>query len=271
MAFLHLSGLLPLLLVVFLTSFLAAEVSAAAPAAPAAASPPRTVDCWQNCGRSGPCGWCDKVGFVGKCCRKHFNGGEKGCLPEEGGTGHVCVAAEAGSGWDAVADFTPTPAPAQAPAGAFAGLVAETNERQAVPQVITPAGGVPGMAITGKGAMNFLMGQMPAVEGGDSHQDGGDKVDIGVFLQERRGLERQGEGQGQGQRRQALRAVSSESKDVPPGAFPPAGRPAADSAASPLHALMDGNFASSFRMQVRRRQGVFRGSRERERERERVD
>ena len=62
-----------------------------------------TAECLSTCGRSGPCGWCDKVGLAGKCCRKDFNGGEKGCLAEEGGTGkHVCVAAVAGSGWDDV-------------------------------------------------------------------------------------------------------------------------------------------------------------------------
>eukprot|EP00808_Paulinella_micropora_P015133 g20014.t1 len=55
-------------------------------------------DCWNNCGKSGPCAWC---GADGMCCRKGFNGGEGGCLPEQGDENrHACVAAAPGDGSD---------------------------------------------------------------------------------------------------------------------------------------------------------------------------
>jgi len=48
------------------------------------------IDCWSDCGKSGPCKWCGD----GKCCRQGYNGGENGCGAAEGGQNkHVCVSA----------------------------------------------------------------------------------------------------------------------------------------------------------------------------------
>eukprot|EP00397_Hematodinium_sp_SG-2012_P042626 GEMP01047191.1.p1 GENE.GEMP01047191.1~~GEMP01047191.1.p1 ORF type:complete len:416 (+),score=48.76 GEMP01047191.1:82-1329(+) len=47
-------------------------------------------ECWTQCNKSsGPCDFCGS-GF--KCCRKNWNGGEKGCHTDEGAENHhVCV------------------------------------------------------------------------------------------------------------------------------------------------------------------------------------
>ena len=46
------------------------------------------ADCWGGCRESGLCSWCGD----GKCCRRGWKGGERGCAAGEGGEGHhTCI------------------------------------------------------------------------------------------------------------------------------------------------------------------------------------